>query len=148
MELKLPPPLIWLICALLIWLTASLFPSFSFPCHRMLSLLILFCALFIAALSIFSFYLAKTTVSPAKPEKTTALLQHGIFRFSRNPMYLSLALMLLALTCWLTNAVGFLIILLFAGYITRFQIIPEEKVLAGKFGQQYIDYCGQVRRWI
>ncbi|TCP94882.1 protein-S-isoprenylcysteine O-methyltransferase Ste14 [Cricetibacter osteomyelitidis] len=148
MALKLPPPLVWLICALLILYSAENQTDYNITFHRILGILILLCSVVIAALSLRIFHQTQTTIDPRNPQHTNQLIQHGIFSISRNPMYLSLALALTALSFWLASAVGFIIILLFIGYITYFQIIPEEQTLQQKFGQQYHQYCRRVRRWI
>ena len=89
-----------------------------------------------------------TTVNPMRPEQASKLVDSGIFRYSRNPMYLSLTLLLMAFSLWLGCLANLLIVLLFILYITRFQIIPEERTLLARFGRAYADYCVQVRRWL
>lgn len=72
----------------------------------------------------------------------------GPYRFTRNPMYLGMVLILLAWCLWLGNAAALLALAAFVGYITRFQIVPEERALAGRFGAAYEDYRRRVRRWV
>lgn len=147
-KLSIPPPLIWLICALLIYQFRTEVSFEIYSIRVLFSLLILILSAIIALFSLLPFYQTRTTLDPRNPQKTTTLIQHGSFRFSRNPMYLSLALSLLALSSYSKSAVGFLIIFGFILYITYFQIMPEEKILTKKFGKQYRDYCKNVRRWI
>ena len=87
------------------------------------------CSGVIGTLSLWQFWRVKTTVDPIALEKASQLVVSGVYRFSRNPMYLSLALLLLAWGLWLgsLSAVIFLIVFLFS--ITQLQIKPEEKVL-------------------
>ena len=77
-----------------------------------------------------------------------ALVQGGPYRFTRNPMYLGMACVLLGACAWLANPLALLAVFVFVGYITRFQIMPEERALLGKFGGAYADYLRRVRRWL
>ena len=96
----------------------------------------------------FYFHSAKTTGNPLKPEMVAALVTSGIYQLTRNPMYVGLLFLLLAWTMWLGSFFGLIIIIVFQQYMTRFQIIPEEKALVKLFTEQYSDYCRQVRRWL
>ncbi len=82
------------------------------------------------------------------PEKASKVVDTGIYAYSRNPMYLALLLVLLALASFLANIAVLFIIPVFIAYITRFQIIPEERALTNNFGRDYLDYTNRVRRWI
>jgi protein-S-isoprenylcysteine O-methyltransferase Ste14 len=83
-----------------------------------------------------------------KPEATSSLVTSGVYRFTRNPMYVGLALVLLAWAVFLSSAWTMLGPLTFILYMTRFQIMPEEKVLSGMFGAAYSAYQAKVRRWL
>lgn len=72
----------------------------------------------------------------------------GIYRHTRNPMYLGQALVLLGGMLWLGSAVALLVVPLFVGWITRFQILPEERVLSARFGADYAAFRREVRRWL
>lgn len=94
------------------------------------------------------FQRAKTTVNPLHPERATAVVTGGIYRFTRNPMYVGIALVLVG---WFVVVGGLSAIAglpLFAWYITRFQVVPEERALSSKFGAEYADYLQSVRRWV
>jgi len=95
-----------------------------------------------------SFWRARTTINPLKPERARVLVTHGIYRFTRNPMYLSLLLLLVAYAShlWSWPALGGPVA--FVAYVTRFQIVPEERILAAKFGDEFAAYRRRVRRWI
>jgi protein-S-isoprenylcysteine O-methyltransferase Ste14 len=95
-----------------------------------------------------SFALARTTINPMAPYRASKLVTGGIFRISRNPMCLSLLLLLIAYAIRLDSWVEWLGPVLFVSYITRFQIIPEERILAGKFGAAFLAYTSRTRRWI
>lgn len=102
----------------------------------------------IALLALISFGLARTTINPLHPSRASTLVTSGIFRISRNPLCLSLLLLLISYALRLDSWVVWLGPISFAAYITRFQIIPEEIVLAAKFGAAFQDYKQRTRRWI
>lgn len=89
-----------------------------------------------------------TTINPLSPRKSTALVTGGVYRFTRNPMYLGMACLLTAWAVWLAALLAFAGPVLFVLYITRFQIRPEERVLTELFGLPYTDYTQRVRRWL
>ncbi|WP_234026700.1 methyltransferase family protein [Melaminivora suipulveris] len=90
----------------------------------------------------------RTTPSPLAPGRSRTVVQSGPYSFTRNPMYLGVALLLAALCLWLGSPLSLLAIAAFVAYITRFQIQPEERALRAKFGVPYEDYCRRVRRWL
>lgn len=71
-----------------------------------------------------------------------------MYRLTRNPMYLGLLLVLVGWAIVLGSVSSFIVLPLFVVILTVQQIIPEEKVLEQKFGQQYRDYKQSVRRWL
>lgn len=91
---------------------------------------------------------ARTTINPLRPERASVLVTHGIYRYTRNPMYLSLLLLLVAYASYLGTWAALAGPVLYVAYITRFQILPEERVLLSKFGAEYEAYRRRVRRWI
>ncbi len=95
-----------------------------------------------------AFLMAKTTVHPTHPEETTALVVSGLYRLSRNPMYLGLLMMLLGWGVFLGSLPALLVVPLFVFTITRYQIVYEERALAENFGDSYREYQSKVRRWI
>lgn len=102
----------------------------------------------IASAGILEFKKAHTTVDPINPEKASNLVDGGIFRFTRNPMYVGMILSLIALAIYMGTWFGFVSALLCAAYLTRFQIIPEERAIENLFGDTYRQYKDNVRRWI
>ena len=90
----------------------------------------------------------RTTVNPLRPEKASSLVTSGIFRLTRNPMYLGLALIVAAAAAWYGNLLGGFVVPMFVLYINRFQIVPEERALAAKFGTAFDAYRSRTRRWI
>ncbi|MEK7661535.1 MAG: isoprenylcysteine carboxylmethyltransferase family protein, partial [Pseudomonadota bacterium] len=110
-------------------------------------------ALMVAALALdiiafWEFRKFKTTVNPINPDKASLIVASGIFSKTRNPMYLGMILLLSGWAILNTSLLGFLLVFGFWAFITRFQIIPEERALSAKFGQGYLDYLSKVRRWI
>ena len=95
-----------------------------------------------------AFKKAQTTVNPLAPNRSTAVVSTGVYRITRNPMYLGMALILLGLALYLASPWALLGPLVFAAFITRFQIQPEERALTARFGAAYTAYCTQVRRWL
>lgn len=150
LEIKIPPPVVFLAVACLMWLVTSMFPwvTFAIPAKKVIALCIATVGGIIAASSIVTFLRNGTTVHPHEPHKTSKLVTTGVNALSRNPMYLSLLLVLIAWAVYLANLVSLLLAPLFVAYLTRFQIKPEERALASKFGREYESYCMRVRRWL
>ena len=98
--------------------------------------------------AVLSFKRQSTTVNPLQPEKASSLVVSGIFKYSRNPMYLGMLLILISMTINFNFVGGILIIFVFVAFITKFQIIPEEIVLEKLFGEEFIRYKKKTRRWI
>lgn len=102
----------------------------------------------IALVALGTMWRSRTTINPMQPQRASRLVTGGIFRWSRNPMYLSLLLLLSAYALRIDAMAAWLGPLAFWAYVTRFQILPEERVLADKFGTLYLDYRRRTRRWI
>ena len=150
MKLLIPPPILTLMSAILMLIISKYFnkANFSLNQHNQFALFFLIVALIIIFISIAKFIKIRTTISPLKPNKTSILVDSGIYKYTRNPMYLGLFLILFSLFLYLKNFLSFLVLPLFVMYITKNQILPEEKVLENLFGDQYKKYKNKVRRWI
>jgi len=150
LELKVPPPIVALVLALLMWLTPGIAGLAQIPYpSRVFLAVVLFCVgQGISIAGMVAFRRAKTSVNPVKASLASSLVIRGVYRYTRNPMYVGMVLTLLAWAVFLANPIAVLWIVLFALYITRFQIIPEERVLASLFGAEYEAYRGRVRRWV
>jgi protein-S-isoprenylcysteine O-methyltransferase Ste14 len=150
LELKIPPPLFCAVVADLMWLTALVAIPFNFnlptrlPAAAVFSLL----GLVVASAGVISFRRAKTTVNPTRPGSASALVVSGIYRLTRNPMYLGLLLVLLGWGVFLSNALALIWIPVFVIYMNRFQISPEEQALSRLFSHDFLAYKTKVRRWI
>lgn len=149
-ELRIPPPLVGLVIAAGMWTATHLPPVIPLPkiVRIVVAVLLALLGAAIALGGVASFRRARTTVNPLKPESSAALVSTGVYSFTRNPMYLGMALVLLGWAAYLSSPWAVAGPLLFAGYITRFQIIPEERVLHGLFGAPYAEYKQRVRRWL
>lgn len=148
MKLKLPPPILFLFGVAVIACLPTFPPVFSGIVRiGLCSALSVIGAIFASA-GFFAFIRQKTTLSPQSPEQSTTLITTGIFRISRNPMYLSLVVWLVAWSIWCESPLGIIVILLFVLYLNRFQIKPEEQALERKFGRTFLQYKQSVRRWI
>ncbi|NNK76980.1 MAG: isoprenylcysteine carboxylmethyltransferase family protein [Maribacter sp.] len=149
MRLKLPPVLIFLLFSIVMFLLARFLPfgDFQFFGRNNLVLFLIGMAVLIAIISLSQFFSRKTTIDTRTPFKTTKLVTRGIYKYSRNPMYLAILLVLLAWGLWLGNAFNTLVAAGFVGYMNKFQIKPEEEALTTIFGKEYQQYCTQVRRW-
>jgi protein-S-isoprenylcysteine O-methyltransferase Ste14 len=102
----------------------------------------------VAFMAVYSFKQHKTTVNPTKPENTSVIVNTGIYAYSRNPMYLAMAVFLFSTALFCENILAFLPVPLFVWFIAKYQIEPEEKALALHFGEDYKQYLLHVRRWI
>ena len=150
-DLKIPPPIIACVMAGLMYLTQPLFSEvleLALDNKLMVSLFIAAGALLLDFFALWRFVQAKTTVNPIKADKVSALVTTGVYRFSRNPMYVGNALFLLAWMVYLANPLNALFIVVYVPYTTKFQIIPEERILTEHFGDEYRTFCQRVRRWL
>ena len=148
MNTKIPPPIVTATFGLIIYFSKSFSPVYSFDNSNMISVIFLLFGLGIFSAAVQSFKKHKTTINPLSPDKASSLVNSGIFSYSRNPMYLGMLLILLSVSFKFNISGGLFISFLFKIYITRFQIIPEEKAMAKLFGEEFITYKNQTRRWI
>ena len=150
METRVPPPLLGLVIAGLIWLSAAAWPVAPSPPIALKAAggaAIAF-GLMMDASAVIAFLRRRTTVTPLRPEKAAVLVTDGWYRISRNPMYLGMALLLSGWSLVLAAPAGVLAVAAFVWWITEWQIKPEERALRSVFGAAYEAYCARVRRWI
>ena len=147
---RIPPLVVFAVVAGFMWLAAKVAPatSFPFPARQIIALGMVAVGVGVAVAGVVSFRLAKTTVNPLKPETASSLVVTGIYRVTRNPMYLGALIVLIGWAVFLSNALALILAGTFVLYLNRFQIIPEEKALTARFGSEFSDYCAKVRRWI
>ncbi len=152
MKLKVPPPLVALIIVLAMWGLARItdFSSVLALVYLPWWLPWLFIA-FAVALDVFAltyFRSAKTTMNPMRPKNASQLVTSGIYRYTRNPMYLGLFCILTAFVIWFESPLNFGLLFVYVIYMNQFQIAPEEAALTELFGDEYEQYKSNVRRWL
>lgn len=149
MKLKIPPAVVFLLFGSLMYLLAEFLPVgyFDFFGRKYLIGVLLIMAIVISGVALIQFYQAKTSIDPKNPSKASTLVSNGVYKYSRNPMYLSLLIILLAWALWLANAFNILLAAGFVSFMNKFQIKPEESTLGSLFGKEYDHYCIKVRRW-
>lgn len=150
LKLKVPPPIVALATAATMWLIARQTRNFAIaiPASRLIAGALALLGVLIAVAGVRSFRKAQTTINPLKPESATSLVDFGIYRLTRNPMYIGMLLVLIAFAVLLSNPLALLGLAAFVVYMNRFQIAPEEAALTMLFGQKYTNYKTRVRRWI
>jgi protein-S-isoprenylcysteine O-methyltransferase Ste14 len=150
LELKVPPPVVALVIALAMRSVAAVTPSFSLALtgHMAAAFVVAGLGLLIEGIGALSFLRARTTVNPLNPGGSSTLVRTGVYRVTRNPMYLGDLLVLVGWAIYLSNILALLLTPLFVLYINRFQIMPEERVLSAIFGADFADFRARVRRWL
>lgn len=147
---RIPPPVVGALLAAAMWSVAGWGPALAWPAAVKYLAVALLAVAGIAfdLLGILAFRSSRTTVNPLKPQRTSALVTGGVYRVTRNPMYVGMALLLLAWAAYLSSLLPLLGPVLLVLYLTRFQIRPEERALQAIFGAQYAAYAARVRRWL
>jgi len=150
MKLMIPPVVQVIASAIAMWLFKKQFPLLDFALihQHLISGALIACGLMITIIAVVDFRKAKTTVNPTAPSQANTLVIKGLYRFSRNPMYVGFLTILSGWAIGIGNIGALGIILVFIWYMTVFQIKPEEQALKDKFGADYEAYCEKVRRWI
>jgi protein-S-isoprenylcysteine O-methyltransferase Ste14 len=148
MKNKIPPPIVTLFFGLCIYFSQEYFPESNAEFFTIFSYIFCFAGLLILILAVSLFKKQNTTVNPIKIENASSLVTCGIFEYSRNPMYLGMALILLGIALMFNLIGGILFTLLFTIYITIFQIRPEEEVMEKLFREDFLKYKKNVRMWL
>ncbi len=149
LDALIPPPIVTAIAIASIWFanrTGWGRVAWQVP-YWLVGVLIGF-ALLLMLLAVIEMFRQRTTVNPLTPNRSSALVTNGIFKFSRNPIYLGDALLIVAAGLFFSNLVVIPALVVFVAYINRFQIIPEERALQNKFAMAFDKYVGQTRRWL
>jgi protein-S-isoprenylcysteine O-methyltransferase Ste14 len=149
LELKVPPLALVFLFGALMWLVSdySLF-TIALPWRSTFALIFCTVGSVIILAGVLTFRRMKTTVNPLTPDATTTMVTSGIYRVTRNPMYLGFLLILVGWAIYLSNLLAFAFLPLFVWYMNRFQILPEERALAFKFSEAFTRYKRSVRRWL
>ncbi len=150
LELRIPPLLVWFVIAGLMLGVAYYAPGLSFTLAGSSAIALVLVALggALAFAGVIAFRGKHTTVNPLTPSASTSVVSSGIYRISRNPMYLGFLLALAGWGMYLSNAGAALLLPAFFAYMTRYQIKPEERALLAKFGSEFAQYMSRVRRWL
>ena len=148
LDLKIPPLAVGAVIAMGMWLVSYTLPAFAYPPLHIVAVGMGIVGAGITGSAMLSFWGAHTTVNPMKPSSASFLVSSGIYRFTRNPMYLGLLLLLAGWALYLANILAFLFLPAFILYMNRFQIKPEERALTDRFGRKYLEYASRVNRWI
>lgn len=147
MALKIPPPVLVVIALFTMYGCKLFIPLWQFKTLWVVAIPLIIIALIIGFLSMLALAKADTTISPFTPEKTARLVTRGIYQYSRNPMYLSLLLLLIAAVFISGELSASLVVIIFMLVVNYYQVKPEENALMHLFGDEYRHYCQRVRRW-
>lgn len=150
LETRIPPILWWAWGALVVLLVDESFgDDFAEGWGIIVGVLLLGAGVALSLRAFGAFSRAETTFDPHDPTSATTLITDGVYRFSRNPMYLGMMLLLLGWGLWRGSIIaGLLGSATFVALVTRFQIVPEERALAENFGDEYTAFTASTRRWI
>lgn len=147
---RIPPPVVGVLVATAMWFGSHVGPSLPLadtPRHVIAGLLAA-AGIAFDLLGLLAFRAARTTINPLRPGRASALVVSGVYRYTRNPMYVGMACLLLAWAVLLSAMIALAGPVIFGLFITRFQIVPEEQVLEALFGEHYRQYAARVRRWL
>ena len=148
MSNKIPPPIVTLMSGLAIYLSRNLFPNHHGIILDVFSALLLIFGIIIIRSAFLLFKNHQTTINPLNLTKTSSIVNTGVFKYTRNPMYLGMVFILLSVALKFNIYGGLIVILIFFSFITKFQIIPEEKAMEKLFGQEFKNYKKTTRRWL
>ena len=150
LELKVPPVILTLLFGAAMWAVSRVLPSgyFAFPGRFLLFAVVLIAGIVIALMGVLAFRRAGTTVDPRTPHQTNSLVVNGVYRYTRNPMYVGFLMILAAWWIYLGSVFAALLLPLYVLYMNRFQIKPEERHMRDLFGDQFNQYAERVRRWL
>ncbi|HVT74658.1 MAG TPA: isoprenylcysteine carboxylmethyltransferase family protein [Lacunisphaera sp.] len=150
LENRIPPLVTFAVMGAAMWAVARTVPAanFSLPAGHLLAAALGVAGFAVATLGVISFRRARTTVNPLQPGAASALVVSGVYRLTRNPMYLGLLLMLAGWGMYLGHAIALALSAAYVPLMNRLQIQPEERALAAKFGPAFAAYQARARRWL
>jgi protein-S-isoprenylcysteine O-methyltransferase Ste14 len=145
---RIIPPVYLLLTLVLMWLTNRYFPIYQYaqPPFAYSGIILILFGIVMAAISAGMFKKAETGIEPF--DEATTLVTRGFYRYTRNPMYLGMFLMLLGVAILLGSTGALLPVVLFVLVIRYNFVAGEERFLEAAFGRKYLDYKDKVRRWI
>lgn len=150
LEHRIPPPAVAVVTAGAMWGIAQLGPLIDISPLLRVTVAVA-CALIGGAFNVagmVAFQQARTTLSPMRPDQASALVTTGVYRITRNPMYVGGAILLISWAVYLSSPWALFGPIFFVLYVTKLQILPEERSLSAMFGNDFDDYCARVRRWL
>jgi protein-S-isoprenylcysteine O-methyltransferase Ste14 len=150
LELKVPPDVVWVLVAGLMWLVSLRTPRLDVasPVRVGIAVALTIVGVWLVVSARMSLSKANTTWRPMTPGQATALVDTGVYRVSRNPVYLGMLFVMLGLAVALSSPAALALSAVFVLYIDRFQVEPEERALSAVLGREYLDYQARVRRWL
>jgi protein-S-isoprenylcysteine O-methyltransferase Ste14 len=150
LENRIPPPVVGAALGAAMWMASGFGLRLPVGDDTRIAVVALLVAVGLSfdVLGLLAFRRLRTTVNPLHPERTSALVSDGVYRLTRNPMYVGMLCLLLGWATFLASLPAFIGPALFVLYITRFQIIPEERILRERFGASYAAYAQRARRWL
>ena len=148
MKIKIPPPIIVFFLTTLVYLSSNFIIGFNLPFRTSISLILLFIGLLIIFIPVFQFIKSKTTINPQSFKNVNNLVSSGVYKISRNPMYLGMLIIILSSVVYYLNYFSVFIPFIFYFWINEFQIKREEKKLEEKFGSDYKKYKSKTKRWL
>ena len=150
LECKVPPLAYVFFFSIIAYLLSRFWPLYLVhqPIFKILGCTLCCVGIAVMVTSAVQFRIRRTTLSPISPIHASVFVSNGLFRITRNPMYLGMALMMMGGVFVLGALSGGIVVALFMWLITKFQIEPEERALAARFGESYLQYKKTVRRWL
>ena len=148
MKVKIPPPIIVFFLTTLVYFSSNFFIGFDLPFRTPISLTLLLIGLLVIFVPVIQFIKSKTTINPQNFKNVNNLVSSGIFKISRNPMYLGMLIIISSTVVYYLNYFSFFTPFIFYFWINEFQIKREEKKLEEKFGSDYKKYKSKTKRWI
>lgn len=150
LDARLPPPLLLVLLGAAMWAVTAQVPGFTLRHAAIDAVAAVLALVGLVAIGLpkLAFARMRTTVNPLRPSNATSLVTHGLHGVSRNPMYIGQVLVLAAWALHLGHAIAALCVPLQIAWLTRFQILPEERALEARFGDAWRAYRARVPRWL
>ena len=148
--MHIPPPVYMFLAIIGMHYGARFLPvlTFQFSEQYLLAYAFILCGIFLLLMTVLRFIRHRTTIQPNKLDEMSSLVTDGVNRFSRNPMYLAMLLMIIGSGLYFGTFLVIIAAPAFVMIINKVQIEPEEEALEKIFGQEYLDYKARVRRWM
>ena len=145
---KIVPPVYLFLALALMWLLQRFFPVHQYIDTPLAyaGVIPVLLGIAMAAISAGMFVKVDTGLEPF--DEATTLVTGGFYRITRNPMYMGMFLMLFGVAFLLCSVATLLPLVLFILIIRYNFVLGEERFLEAAFGQSYLDYKAEVRRWI